>query len=80
MLFAFCLVLFANETPDHSQTSKNSLFTASYPPWPMLTSTGANSLEKASSGRVTDFVKANGGHTVITKVSLEHICTVIRRC
>jgi acetyl-CoA carboxylase/biotin carboxylase 1 len=31
--------------------------------------TGANSLEKASAGRVTDFVKANGGHTVITKVS-----------
>ena len=30
--------------------------------------TGANSLEVAPSGRVTDFVKAQGGHTVITKV------------
>ncbi|OCF39572.1 acetyl-CoA carboxylase/biotin carboxylase [Kwoniella heveanensis CBS 569] len=29
---------------------------------------GANSLEVAPSGRVTDFVKAQGGHTVITKV------------
>lgn len=30
---------------------------------------GANSLDVASAGRVTDFVKSNGGHTVITKVS-----------
>ena len=30
---------------------------------------GANSLETAPSGRVTDFVRAQGGHTVITKVS-----------
>ncbi|KAG1786029.1 acetyl-CoA carboxylase [Suillus plorans] len=29
---------------------------------------GGNSLDKAPAGRVTDFVKANGGHTVITKV------------
>ncbi|WWD21283.1 hypothetical protein CI109_105767 [Kwoniella shandongensis] len=29
---------------------------------------GANSLDVAPSGRVTDFVKAQGGHTVITKV------------
>lgn len=31
--------------------------------------TGANSIESAPTGRVTDFVKSNGGHTVITKVS-----------
>ena len=30
---------------------------------------GANSLASASPSRVTDFVKAQGGHTVITKVS-----------
>ncbi|KAG0694582.1 acetyl-CoA carboxylase [Suillus ampliporus] len=29
---------------------------------------GGNSLDKASAGRVTDFVTAHGGHTVITKV------------
>lgn len=29
---------------------------------------GANSLDVAPAGRVTDFVKSNGGHTVITKV------------
>ncbi|ADV22983.1 Acetyl-CoA carboxylase, putative [Cryptococcus gattii WM276] len=29
---------------------------------------GANSVESAPSGRVTDFVKAHNGHTVITKV------------
>ncbi|WVW79516.1 hypothetical protein I302_101485 [Kwoniella bestiolae CBS 10118] len=29
---------------------------------------GANSLDVAPAGRVTDFVKAQGGHTVITKV------------
>lgn len=29
---------------------------------------GGNSLDKAPAGRVTDFVKAHGGHTVITKV------------
>jgi len=29
---------------------------------------GGNSLDKAPAGRVHDFVKANGGHTVITKV------------
>lgn len=29
---------------------------------------GANSLAVASPSRVTDFVKAQGGHTVITKV------------
>ncbi|KAG2351591.1 hypothetical protein BDR07DRAFT_1500887 [Suillus spraguei] len=29
---------------------------------------GGNSLDKAAAGRVTDFVKAHGGHTVITKV------------
>jgi hypothetical protein len=29
---------------------------------------GGNSLDKAPIGRVHDFVKANGGHTVITKV------------
>lgn len=29
---------------------------------------GGNSLDKAPVGRVHDFVKVNGGHTVITKV------------
>ncbi|KAI0032669.1 acetyl CoA carboxylase [Vararia minispora EC-137] len=29
---------------------------------------GGNSIDKAPAGRVLDFVKANGGHTVITKV------------
>ncbi|KAF8075011.1 cytosolic acc1, acetyl-CoA carboxylase [Lyophyllum atratum] len=32
--------------------------------------TGGNSLENAPAGSVTDFVKKNGGHTVITKVSI----------
>ena len=31
---------------------------------------GGNSLDKAPAGRVHDFVKVNGGHTVITKVSV----------
>ncbi|KAH9975794.1 acetyl CoA carboxylase [Lactifluus volemus] len=31
---------------------------------------GGNSLDRAPAGRVHDFVKANGGHTVITKVSI----------
>lgn len=31
---------------------------------------GGNSLDKAPAGRVHDFVKVNGGHTVITKVRL----------
>ncbi len=30
---------------------------------------GGNSLDKAPAGKVQDFVKTNGGHTVITKVS-----------
>jgi len=30
--------------------------------------TGDNALESAPSGRVTDFVRSQGGHTVITKV------------
>lgn len=30
---------------------------------------GGNTLDKAPTGRVADFVKENGGHTVITKVS-----------
>ncbi|KAG8920452.1 acetyl-coenzyme-A carboxylase, partial [Tulasnella sp. 408] len=29
---------------------------------------GGNSVEKADQGKVTDFVKEQGGHTVITKV------------
>ena len=30
---------------------------------------GGNTLDKAPSGPVSDFVKSHGGHTVITKVS-----------
>ena len=30
---------------------------------------GGNSLENASASKLSDFVKSNGGHTVITKVS-----------
>lgn len=30
--------------------------------------TGGNDLDKAPEGRVTDFVREHGGHTVITKV------------
>ena len=37
------------------------------------TITGGNSLEKAPAGKVTDFVKSHGGHTVITKVSFFRI-------
>ena len=33
---------------------------------------GGNSIDTAPAGRVLDFVKANGGHTVITKVRSEH--------
>jgi hypothetical protein len=32
--------------------------------------TGANTLEKAAPGKVADFVKSQGGHTVITKVRI----------
>lgn len=32
-------------------------------------SLGGNTLDKAPSGPVSDFVKSNGGHTVVTKVS-----------
>lgn len=34
-----------------------------------ITVTGGNTLDKAPTGPVSDFVKQNGGHTVITKVS-----------
>jgi hypothetical protein len=37
---------------------------------PFITFSGGNSLDKAPVGRVHDFVKDNGGHTVITKVSI----------
>ena len=30
---------------------------------------GGNSLENASASKLYDFVKSNGGHTVITKVN-----------
>ncbi|EGO20512.1 hypothetical protein SERLADRAFT_452608 [Serpula lacrymans var. lacrymans S7.9] len=33
---------------------------------------GGNSVDKAPAGRVCDFVKANGGHTVITKVLISY--------
>ena len=33
---------------------------------------GGNTLDKAPTGRVADFVKENGGHTVITKVRPFH--------
>jgi len=38
---------------------------------------GGNSLDKAPAGRVHDFVKVNGGHTVITKVSIQRYHVVI---
>jgi hypothetical protein len=44
-------------------------------PHPSPPSTGANSVDLATPGRVTDFVKAHGGHTVITKVSRRNICS-----
>lgn len=38
---------------------------------------GGNSLDKASASSVHDFVKANGGHTVITKVCLSFfLCSI----
>ena len=37
-------------------------------PRPQLIHPGSNSLDVAPAGRVTDFVKQHGGHTVITKV------------
>ena len=37
--------------------------------WRLLQiSLGGNSLENASASKLYDFVKSNGGHTVITKV------------
>ena len=39
-------------------------------PTPSFHFPGGNSLDKAPVGRVHDFVKVNGGHTVITKVSI----------
>jgi len=41
---------------------------------------GGNSLENAPAGRVTDFVKAHGGHTVITKVSAASPLGVLEPC
>jgi hypothetical protein len=40
---------------------------------------GGNSLDKAPAGRVHDFVKVNGGHTVITKVCVMRMIYVIIR-
>ena len=37
---------------------------------------GGNTLDKAPSGPVTDFVKQHGGHTVITKVSFSELLWV----
>lgn len=34
---------------------------------------GGNSLDKAEAGRVADFVKEHGGHTVITKVRVPRV-------
>jgi hypothetical protein len=42
---------------------------------PFIAFSGGNSLDKAPVGRVHDFVKANGGHTVITKVSIMGVPT-----
>jgi acetyl-CoA carboxylase/biotin carboxylase 1 len=42
---------------------------------PFIAFLGGNSLDKAPAGRVHDFVKVNGGHTVITKVNV--ICHAI---
>jgi hypothetical protein len=59
-------------TTPESPTSLVSLHlsqprSVSNPFFPFL---GGNSLDKAPVGRVHDFVKVNGGHTVITKVSI----------
>jgi hypothetical protein len=43
---------------------------------PFIAFSGGNSLDKAPVGRVHDFVKVNGGHTVITKVSIMGIPTL----
>jgi hypothetical protein len=43
----------------------------------LISSSGGNSLDKAPAGRVTDFVKAHGGHTVITKVSFKTVFHVL---
>jgi acetyl-CoA carboxylase/biotin carboxylase 1 len=34
---------------------------------------GGNSLDAAAPGRITDFVKEHGGHTVITKVYIQQV-------
>ena len=43
---------------------------------PFITFSGGNSLDKAPVGRVHDFVKVNGGHTVITKVGIMGLPTL----
>ena len=64
---------------DHSKVAHfiglSSSFPSGYHFRSLITFSGGNSLDKAPVGRVHDFVKANGGHTVITKVSIMGIST-----
>jgi acetyl-CoA carboxylase/biotin carboxylase 1 len=58
---------------DHSRVAHfiglSSSFTTANHFRPSFHFSGGNSLDKAPVGRVHDFVKVNGGHTIITKVS-----------
>ena len=60
---------------DHSRVAHFIGLSSFFPnrvafPIPSFHFSGGNSLDKAPVGRVHDFVKVNGGHTVITKVSI----------
>ena len=60
---------------DHSRVAHFIGLSSSFPsallfPIPSSLFSGGNSLDKAPVGRVHDFVKVNGGHTVITKASI----------
>jgi len=49
----------------YSNSSNRTATDTSY----LLSDAGGNSLNSASPGKVADFVRSKGGHTVITKVS-----------
>jgi acetyl-CoA carboxylase/biotin carboxylase 1 len=44
---------------------------------PFFSFAGGNSLDRAPVGRVHDFVKVNGGHTVVTKVSITRMLAMV---
>ena len=62
----------------HTSLVRLHLFPTSSISDTFITFSGGNSLDKAPVGRVHDFVKDNGGHTVITKVSIVGITIIVQ--